>query len=839
MLFPFQLPLRKEFNQSSLVQLWNANKKRWQPKSLIPSTIAYGIILAVGTTAIGTYGIVRNLILENLKENALLKVEKSASEIDEWLASLQSEVETIANNSAVRSMQWSVAEPFLQIELARLSDYYIFSIIRPDGSYYTTKTGLVKGKNLRDRRHFQEGMSGKTYVSDLLISRATGVRQINVVAPIWSVPAIHKNHITQIYSPIPTQSLKALNIRSDPLQKPQTIGVLTGQVPIDHVTKVVTEIYHGKGSYAFVLDSQGVPIAYPDRRILQEAKTLLNHPDRKLAKIYQEMVNHQQNIDKVEIDRQLYYIAYTAIGRANWSIALAIPVENLESKLAPLNILASGIAIILILATAIAIRQLQLLNQTRQKADEEEMINGITARIRESLEIETILQTTVDEVATLLKLDVVSFCWYRPDARELEIICENSRNKVCENWELRKIKHITNVIDRCNRLEIICINDVKDIIIDRRIYQNNLLPSIQSFLALPVQVQNHSPGYLFAIRSKPWIWSDREKNLLYNVSEQLAIAIEQSRLLAQTSEQVTILSQQAKQLKQTLAELQKTQTQLIQSEKMSSLGQLVAGMAHEINNPVSFIYGNLSHADEYTQHLIEVVQLYQKYYPQATPEIEEKIEEVDLNFAIEDLPNLLKSMKSGADRIRQIIISLRNFSRFDEAELKLVNIHEGIDSALMIIQHRLNFQTKGTNRENPPRNVRIQIVKQYGNLPLVYCYAGQLNQVLMNILNNGIDALEELPSQNPTILICTEVVDKERIAIRIKDNGKGMTKEIQQRLFDPFFTTKPVGKGTGLGLSIAYQIVVEKHGGSLHCITEPEQGTEFVIEIPIKQKFTP
>ena len=280
---------------------------------------------------------------------------------------------------------------------------------------------------------------------------------------------------------------------------------------------------------------------------------------------------------------------------------------------------------------------------------------------------------------------------------------------------------------------------------------------------------------------------------------------------------------QAEELEKTLHNLQSTQSQLIQTEKMSSLGQLVAGVAHEINNPINFIYGNLNYADEYIQKLLSLIDLYQKqnYHNR---EIDILVKDIELEFILEDLPKILSSMKMGTDRIREIVLTLRNFSRLDEAAMKLVNIHEGIDSTLLILRHRLQGKRS------------IEIIEEYEDLPKIECYPGQLNQVFMNILNNAIDALEELSGNEiGKITIKTSVLNLDWVRISIKDNGSGIKEEIINKLFDPFFTTKPVGKGTGLGLSISYQIIVEKHKGILKCISAPGEGTEFVIEIPIQQ----
>jgi signal transduction histidine kinase len=322
----------------------------------------------------------------------------------------------------------------------------------------------------------------------------------------------------------------------------------------------------------------------------------------------------------------------------------------------------------------------------------------------------------------------------------------------------------------------------------------------------------------------------KEQNfrLQQEIEQRITVETALQQLTQNLEQRVTERTQE---LSQALHSLQKAQVQLVQSEKLVTLGQLVAGVAHEINNPVNFISANIHHANYYIQNLLELIQLYIVQCPHPTADIQKKIKEIDLEFLIEDLPKLISSMEFGAERISEIVKSFRTFSRHDEAEVKTVDIHEGIESTLRILEHRLNSKSA---------HQAIHVTKQYGNLPKIECYAGKMNQVFINILSNAIDALQEVISTYdcfipPTIWIYTDIVQGEHILIRIIDNGPGVSQEIQNRLFDPFFTTKPAGKGTGLGLSISYQIITEQHCGSLSCISNPGKGTEFVIQIPLRQ----
>ncbi|NJK65940.1 MAG: GAF domain-containing sensor histidine kinase [Microcoleus sp. CSU_2_2] len=420
-------------------------------------------------------------------------------------------------------------------------------------------------------------------------------------------------------------------------------------------------------------------------------------------------------------------------------------------------------------------------------------------KIRQSLDIDMIFQTTTQEVRQLLEVERVAIYRFYPDWSG-EFVADS----IVTGWT----PVVTNQPAIANVLQST---------------QAGKYPRNETFV--PILQGEKLWGLLVAYQnSQPRYWQDDEINLLAQVGVQLGVALQQAELLKQTQ-------QQTEELNQTLQELKQSQTRLIQGEKMAGLGQLVAGVAHEINNPVNFILGNLTHVNEYTQSLLKLIDLYHKHYPDLVSEIQIEEDEIDLEFLNEDLPKTLASMNIGADRIRGIVSSLRTFSRIDEAHMKPVDIHEGIDSTLLILQNRFKEKSDCPS---------IQVIKEYNSLPLVECYPAQLNQVFMNILSNGIDALQEMyelqnyPGKNPIIHIRTNVI-LDRVVICISDNGPGIPEDMRSRIFDPFFTTKAIGKGTGLGLSISYQIVVEKHKGQLQCISDRDRGTKFWIEIPIEQ----
>lgn len=503
----------------------------------------------------------------------------------------------------------------------------------------------------------------------------------------------------------------------------------------------------------------------------------------------------------------------------------------------------------------------------------ESLLFGIANQIRNSLELDRILETTVHSVRNLFGIDRCHFLWYRTDEGEpyWQVVNEAKHPDLPSHIDRHQMPHIRRSQERLLRQPMIQVDDVETLKNPRlRKFLRSM--GYTSLLSIPIKTQGGAIGVISCGHCRePRPWDKSEVELLQAVVAQLAIALEQAELYDRARQAASEAQAKAQQLERTIKQLRSTQAQLVQSEKMSSLGQLVAGIAHEINNPINFIHGNLAYASAYMYDVLNLLRLYQEHYSNPVPAIVEQSELINIDFISTDLPKLLGSMQRGTDRIRLIVQSLQKFSRADEARMKRVDVHEGIESTLLILQHRLT--AKGKSPE-------IKIYKEYSNLPLIECYPGELNQVFMNILLNAIEALKPLDINtqgqasllrvhaSPAITIRTRLLDccesrnqeeaplalsteslphlrskggelsrpnSQRVVIQIADNGPGMSELVRSRLFDPFFTTKPVGQGTGLGLSISYQIVVEHHHGVLTCTSIPGKGTEFWIEIPIEQ----
>lgn len=478
------------------------------------------------------------------------------------------------------------------------------------------------------------------------------------------------------------------------------------------------------------------------------------------------------------------------------------------------------------------------------------LIFRLSSQIRDSLELNSILTTAVNEIQSVLNLDRCFFLWCEWTDEHPDQTTASGSGNVAELAALNvvmetKTAALPSLVARYPAAET---GDLGPNLANRSRLRLNDLNDAQiignwdflrehgfgALLAMPLRTRSRRVGVLCCgMHDQSRTWRKDEIALLESVTNQLAIALDQAELYEQSQIAAAVAEEKARQLETAIAQLQEAQVQLVQSEKMSSLGQMVAGIAHEINNPVNFIHGNLQHIDQYIQDLLALVVTYGRAYPQPSAAVRTQIERIDLNFIQTDLPKLWNSMQTGTERIQSIVQGLRHFSRLDEAGYKLANLHDGIDSTLALFAHRLRGNHSPLGANSPT----IRVIKRYSNLPLMPCDPAALNQVFLNLIGNALDALEEAIAKHqlrdePKLSIHTELLDDDQVLITIGDNGIGIPEAIQAKLFDPFFTTKAIGKGTGLGLSISYQIITELHQGSLSCHSRVGEGSIFAITLP-------
>ncbi|WP_341530377.1 ATP-binding protein [Nostoc sp. UHCC 0302] len=541
---------------------WRKTRSKYQqqlqPRRFIPFLILGSSILAVAAIKITSYKYLRNLILESLESNAQLQVHIAVVKVDDWLATWKAEVETIANTPEVRSMKWTSAKSYLQLEQKRLPGFS-FTIANLDGSFYTTDRDFVKGKSISDRAYFPRAIAGEVFVDNPVISRTSGKREVNVAAPIFSIPTTYPSQLSAESAASDTCNREELKSVADSQNRPKPIGILVGSISIDQISKVLAKATEEEGSYAFVLDSQGSPIAYDYEYGEKSIHKTQKKPSSYLQGIGRETDKCKKiDIHNVEIEGQQVYVAYAHLKRAGWSIALVLPKSNLERKLNSLNHLVFVFAILLAVATLIAVQWLLSFERTRIRAEQEALFNRLSRRIRESLDLQTTLQTTVDEIASVLHLDQVIFGRYDQDDHSLEVVCEHRQPDQQTLLGVLSLEPLGDLAAYLEQGKIARCNDVVTAPdLSATVQAAYLQMGIISYVALPVLIpDDETPSYLTCIRSSPWSWQICEVELLQVIADQLAIAIKQSRLYAQTERQVQVVSTQAQQLAATSTQLQ-------------------------------------------------------------------------------------------------------------------------------------------------------------------------------------------------------------------------------------------------------------------------------------------
>lgn len=777
----------------------------------ILSYLGFGIaILGVGAGAIYSYTRVRRSIVEGLKGQAQLRVMEANKQIDEWLSGLKAEVQAIANTPQVRSMDWAIAEPYLQLEKDRLPDYHMFILVYPDGTYYTTRHGREKVRNsqgqlitLTDREHFKQAFAGNAYVSNPIISRSTGLIQTNVAVPVYAFPPYNRRELSGERVTIRDRSLDTVSGQDlDPRAHPKIIGELSGLVPSDRAAEVVSRTFVGAGSFAFIVDSYGILIAKPDAglvagipglQVVDATSQLTEDQDPTLASLVQNMLAKGRDTELLNLAGRWYYVAYAQLENADWTMALAIPRENLDQQLNALNVQASILGFLLILGIYALVRQLQALEQIRDQAAREKLINQLSDSIRKSLDPGAILKSAVDEVADILEVDRVSFAWVLPGKEAIERVAQRRRDGQPVVLGEVDISSFSDQVERMQQGQIICYDDVCQASFKTDLVKAYLKAGIRSYIGIPVSVEGYRTGYLSCIHATVRRWHRDEVELLQAVASQLSIALFQAKLLENSQQQLTIVNAQAERLSQTMEQLQKAKEQADSANQAKSA--FLANMSHELRTPMNAIIG-------YSEMLIEEAR---------------DLEQEDF------IPDLEK-IHSAGKHLLGLINDILDLSKIEAGKMDLYLERFDIDRTLQEVVATIQpLLLKNNNK------LQIDIQPEVG---WMVADLTKVRQNLFNLLSNACKF-----TQNGTVYLRAARISKGKdwIIFEVRDTGIGMTPEQVGRLFQAFSqgdasTTRKYG-GTGLGLAITRKFC-QMMGGDIRVQSEYGKGTAFQMMLP-------